>query len=167
MEVMNMNTELVSIFINAAVTVFVAVLGWQQRVKRKDDEAYRELREKLEKEKEDAILKKKEEEEKRLTSIESNISELTKDVGKLQEIVKELTAEQLTDIKNQLKNLHTMESNNFVYIRSLSNVVVTIGEVLNGSSTIESKSKDKLDECIEEHKKKESDIHEILIKLIM
>ena len=162
-----MNTELVSIFINAAVTVFVAVLGWQQRVKRKDDEAYRELREKLEKEKEDAILKKKEEEEKRLTSIESNISELTKDVGKLQEIVKELTAEQLTDIKNQLKNLHTMESNNFVYIRSLSNVVVTIGEVLNGSSTIESKSKDKLDECIEEHKKKESDIHERLIKLIM
>lgn len=167
MEVMNMNTELVSIFVNAAVTVFVAVLGWQQRVKRKDDEAYRELREKLEKEKEDAILKKKEEEEKRLTSIESNISELTKDVGKLQEIVKELTTEQLTDIKNQLKNLHTMESKNFVYIRSLSNVVVTIGEVLNGSSTIESKSKDKLDECIEEHKKKESDIHETLIKLIM
>ena len=81
MEVMNMNTELVSIFINAAVTVFVAVLGWQQRVKRKDDEAYRELREKLEKEKEDAILKKKEEEEKRLTSIESNISELTKVIG--------------------------------------------------------------------------------------
>ena len=162
-----MNTELFSILVNAAVTIFVAILGWQQRAKRKEDEAYRELREKLEKDKEDAIMREKEEEEKRLVSIESSISRLSKDVGELQETVRELSTEQLTDIKNQLKNLHTMESKNFGYIRSLSNVVVTIGEVLNGSTTIESKSKDKLDECIEEHKKKESDIHEALIKLIM
>lgn len=162
-----MNAEIFGILINGAVTILVAVMGWQQRAKRKDDEEYRELREKLEKEREDNLLKEREEEERRLKSIETSIANLSTDVGELQKTVKALSVEQLVDIKLQLKNLHTMESHNFVYIHSLSNVVVNIGEVLNRSTTLDSKEKDKLDECIEEHKKKETDIHEKLIKLIM
>lgn len=162
-----MNTEIFGILVNGAVTIVVAILGWQQRAKRKGDEEYREIREKLEKEREDALLKEKEAEEKRLKSIELSISDLSKDVGALQKTVNALSMEQLDDIKVQLKNLHTMESHNFTYIHSLSNVVVNIGEVLNRSTTLDGKAKDKLDECIEEHKKKETDIHEKLIKLIM
>ena len=162
-----MNVEFFGIIFNAAVTIVVAILGWQQRVKRKEDEQYREVREQLEKEREDNLLKENEEKERRLKSIEDSISNLSKDVGELQKTVTALSTEQIDDIKHQLKNLHIMESNNFVYIHSLSNVVVTIGEVLNGSTTLDSKAKDKLDECIEQHKKKETGIHEKLIKLIM
>lgn len=162
-----MNTEVLGTLINGAVAIVVAMLGWQQRVKKKDDENYREIRENLERERQDKLLKEKEAEEKRLKSIESSISNLSNDVGVLQKTVLSLSTEQFDDIKNQLTNLHTMESNNFAYIHSLSSVVVNIGEVLNRSTTIDDKTKDKLDECIEDHKKKETDIHEKLIKLIM
>lgn len=162
-----MNTDLMGILVNGIVTVVVALIGLQQRASKRDNDKYREMREQLEKEKEDKLMKEKQEEEKRLISIETSIQGLSKDMNKLQETVKTLSEEQFDDIKDQLKNLHTMESNNFVYIRSLSNVVVNIGEVLNGSTTIDEKAKDKLDECIDQHKKKETDIHEMLIKLIM
>lgn len=162
-----LDPEVISILVNAVVSVFVAILGYQQRSKRKEDESYRELREKLEKEREEAREREKAEEEERLKAIEENIQGLTEDMRGLQKTVNELTTEQLADIRIQLKNLHTMESNNFVYSRSLSGIIVNIGEILNSASTLEPKLKERLDECIEEHKKKENDIHEALIKLIM
>lgn len=162
-----MNTELIGILVNAVVAIIVAILGRQQWRKNKKDEEYRKLREELEREKEAKVMEEKEESEKRLKNIENNISDLTKEVGELQKTMTALTQDQLEDIQKQLTNLHTMESKNFIYIHSLSTVVVNIGEVLNGSSTIDTKSKDKLEVCIDHHRKKENDIHENLYKLIM
>lgn len=160
-------TQVFGIVINAIVAIIVAVLSYRQSVKEKNDKEYRELREQLEIEREENLLKEKKEQENRLASIENNVKTLTDDVDKLSKCVETLTNDHIKDITKQLENLHTMESNNFSYIHSLSNVVVNIGETLNDSKIIEGKPKDKLEACIEEHKKIEMDIHNQLYKLII
>lgn len=160
-------TQLFGIAIDGLVAIIVAMLGYRQATKEKNDRKYRELREQLEKEREDRALKEKKAQEVRLDSIESNVKTITEDLDNLNTCVKSFLEDQLGDITKQLNNLHTMESNNFSYIHSLSNVVVNIGETLNDSKLLEGKPKDKLETCIEEHKKTEMDIHNQLCKLIM
>lgn len=148
-------------------TILVAYLGYRQNRKTKEDEEYRRLREQYDEERAEAIKKEKEEEEKRLKKIESNIQDLHDDVEKLHETMNDIVKLDLEEITKQLKNLHTMQTNNFSYIGSLSNVVVNIGESLARSDVLNDTTNDHLSEIIEEHRKIETDIHTQLYKMIL
>lgn len=159
--------DLFGVITNGIVAIVVALISYKQKVRDKKDEEYRELQLQLDAEREERLLKEKKENEERLESIEKSVKTLSSDMETLKTCVKDLSIKEVQDIKKQLRNLHIMESENFIYIQSLSNVVVNVGETLNESVLIDDDAKEILENCITEHKKQESDIHTKLYKLIL
>ena len=158
---------MLGVVLNAGVAIIVALLGYKQTAKEKNDEEYRKLREDLEKEREENSLREKKKHEERLNSIEKSIKTLNTEVVDLKNSVDTLTNDQVAEFQNQLRNLHKMESNNFEYIHSLSNVVINIGQTIQSTPIVDDKYGEKLEECIEDHQKVETDIHKQLYSMIM
>lgn len=160
-------TTILNSVITSVVGLFVAYLGYKQNVKTKEDEEYRKLKDQLEAEREEREQEEKLEQEERLKSIEAKIGTMSDNVNNLADTIETLRDKNIPKIVEQISHLHTMESKNFDYIQSLSNVVVDIAETMTESYAIDDEAKSKIKNTISSHKKSEQDIHTQLIKLIM
>lgn len=153
--------SILSIVISSLTTIIVAVIGVNQNKRAKESEEFRNLtleNERIRKEREKEI---KEEEELRLKGIENMIGNLRQDI---KDIRKGLNIDELN---TQLDHLHTLNTINFEYIQSLSNVVVTVGECISSSEALNETGTAKMESEIDKHKKKEDDINKQLLQLIM
>lgn len=153
--------------VTSVVAIFVAYLGYKQNVKTKEDEEYRKLKDQLEAEREEREREEKAESEQRLKGIEEQIVKMSENVNTLNDTIETLKDKNIPKIMDQISHLHTMESKNFDYIQSLSNVVVDIAETVTESYAVDDEAKAKIKSTISTHKKSEQDIHTQLIKLIM
>lgn len=153
--------------ISGIVMIIVAVLGYLQVVKTKKDNEYRKLQEELQKEREEKMLEEKLETEERLKAIEESVKKLSNEVTEVKTTVEKFTTQELKDIRKQLQNLHKVQSENFSYIYSLSDIVVGVGETISDMKSLDPEFRDKLGSAIETHKKKEVEIHERLYKMII
>lgn len=159
-------SALLTCLLSSITTIIVAALGLSQSKKTKESEKYRKLREQIETQEKEAAEKKEQENIERLETIEKSISGMKSDIDELKINVRNLTNTDLTQIENQLSNLHTLQADNFSYIQSLSNVVLTMGESLNASDAIDVKDKDKMKEMIDRHRAAEQEISKKLYKII-
>lgn len=153
--------SILSIVISSLTTIIVAVIGVNQNKRAKESEEFRNLtleNERIRKEREKEI---KEEEEERLKSIEDMIGNLRQDIKGIRQGLN------IEALNNQLDHLHTLNTINFEYIQSLSNVVVTVGECISSSEVLNETGTTKMESEIDKHKQKEDDINKQLLQLIM
>lgn len=150
-----------STIVTAINPIFIALLGFLQVSKSKKDDKYR----KLQAEKEELEAKNKQQRDREATEqmdkLKATIGKLSNEVEQLQDNIN------IERIERQLSQLHTLNELNFGYIKSLSGVVLSIGEVLSSSDAIKESDKDKLQEEIRVHKAEEKKISEQLYKIIM
>ena len=159
-------TTIVTCILTSITTISVAALGLYQTRKSKETEDYRKLRDSLEKERQEKLKEEKEREEERLDAIEKSLKEMRTDVESLKDDMDTLKTTNITGIKTQLEHLHLIQTSNFSYIESLSNVVVQIGESLDSSNAIDDNNKKSMTEQITNHKAIESRIHQQLLQVI-
>lgn len=153
--------SILSIVISSFTTIIVAIIGVNQNKRAKASEEFRELtleNERIRKEREAEI---KEEEELRLKSIESTIKDLRQDIKDVRKSF------DIDELNTQLEHLHTLNTINFEYIQSLSNVVVSVGECISCSGVMNDEAVTKMESEIEKHKNKEDNINKRLLTLIM
>ena len=152
--------DIFSIVITAITPITVAILGYLQNKKIKNDEAYRKLRD--EKEELEAKQKKENEEKnaKKLNTMEESIGNLAKDVETLREEV------EIEKIKNQLNHLHMLNEFNFEYIQSLSKVVITMGETISSSELIDNDAKLRLQSAVDTHNNIDSKLRKDMYKIL-
>ena len=145
---------------SAITPIAVAILGYLQNKKIKNDDAYRKLRE--EKEQLEKQQKKEidERNNKKLNTLESSIVELTNDVKDLRDDV------DVQRIEQQLTQLHTLNEFNFEYIQSLNSIVLVMGETISSLDMLDNKAKMRLQHEVDEHKRKEVEMASNLRKLI-
>lgn len=147
------------IVMSAFTSIVVAALGLYQTKKTKETAEYRKLKD----EKEDLIREKEEESRQklntRLDNLEQSVTSLTKEVNTLSNGV------DMKKIENQLSQLHILNEVNFEYVQSLSGVVSTIGESLSSSPILSEDDKANMENKIDAHKTKESDITSKLYKI--
>lgn len=163
-------TTILTCIMSSITTFAVAFLGYFQSKKVKEDDEYKKLRDQLEEERNIKTQEKEEQEEKRFHELEKIVESLSNDVVNLTDCVDRISETQvkdISDINNQLKNLHTIQTDNFSYMQSLSNVVTTIGELLHNTDEFDLNSKDKIAQSIENHRKTEQEIHKKLYNIVV
>lgn len=160
-------TQVFTAIMSAATAISVAALGVYQTKKTKETEAYKKLKDNLEKERAEKIAEKEEAEEARLQSIEELMKDMQCEISELKNDMKTLSEITLKNIEDQLSHMHTLQTDNFSYMRSLSGIVLTIGEGLNDSSAVDNASKDQIEKSIEDHKKMEIEIQKNLLNIIV
>jgi len=160
-------TTLFTCVTSSLTTIVVAALGLYQSKKTKEAEEYRKLREKLDEKKHKELTKEKEEEEKRFQELEASVNAMQKDVRDLKDGMKILTTTNLQNIADQLSRLHTLQVGNLTCVESLSNVVLVIGETLDGSSVVNNSDKDRLSKSIERHHEVEEKVRKDLYNIIV
>lgn len=159
-------TTIFTCIMSSITTIAVAVLGLSQSKQAKQTAEYKKLSDQLEAEKQAKLEAKAQEDAKRLESIEKSLKDMKSDVEGLKSDMSRLTSDDLKRISDQLSHLHTFQTDNFEYMQSLSNVVLTIGEALNDADGIRVTDKEKIAKNIEEHKKVENKIHTRLYSII-
>ena len=148
------------LIMSAITPIAVAVLGYLQNKKLKNDAAYRKLREEKEQLEQQQKKEVDERNNKKLNTLETSIFKLTNDVKDLKEDV------DIQRIEQQLTQLHTLSEFNFEYIQSLSSIVLVMGETISSSDMLDNESKTRLQHEVDAHKKKEIEMASDLHKLI-
>lgn len=153
--------SLISIVMTAITSIGVAWLGMIHNRKEKKDSEYRELQATNEQLKQEKNEIEKKQHAERLEKIESSLESLSKDVSSITEAL------DLNTVEKQLSNLHILTQTNFKYIQSLSNVVITIGEVVDDLESVDDSNRNKLRIQIEDHRKTEDEVNNQLYSIII
>ena len=150
-----------TIILPALSPIICAILAFMQNRKTKMDERYRNERKEYEALLEQERKREEEEQANRLQEIELSISNLNTQVKDLRKDV------DIQKVERQLDQLHVMNSLNFEYVQSLSDVVITIGNAIISSDLVDDTVKKSLSREVETHKNKENSITQELIKIIV
>ena len=150
-----------TIILPAISPIIFAVLAFLQNRKIKADERYRNERKKTESLREKERKREEEAQASRLKEIEESISKLNHEVKDLRSDI------DIQKVERQLDQLHVMNSLNFEYVQSLSDVVITIGDAMASSTLIDDSVKKKLAREVGSHKNKENTVMQELIKIIV
>ena len=144
-------TQILVCVLSSITTLSVAALGLYQTKKTRETEEYRKIRSEIDQKNAEIEEANKKKQEDRFQKMESSLKDLKSDVSDLKDsIVK--TDQSIKSISNKLGTLHTISSNNFVYMESLSNVVMEIGEAIDDMTDVPDAEKKKLYVLITEHR---------------
>lgn len=160
------NTTIITAIMSSITTIVVAMLGVFQARRAKETSEYKKLQDELNAEREKQRKIKEEEDEMRWVNIEKSVEKIQHNVEQLEKDLGNLTDNSLSDIAEQLSHLHLLQTDNFGYIQSLSNVVLTIGETLNDSDVLDDESKSKMMKSISTHRDNEEKLHKKLYTII-
>ena len=157
-------SDYADIFYNVLSTItpiLVAIIGVIQNRTIKNEKEYRKLREEkelLEQQQKEELERKHDE---RLLNLETSISKVNEDVVFLKERMN------IQKLEHQLSNLYILNEFNFEYVRSISNIVVMVGETLISTNILDEKSKDRLQDEVNNHKEKEHKLANELYKVLV
>ena len=155
------SADIFATIMTAITPLLIAILGYFQVKKEKEDKKYRELREeteKLQKEKENA---ERDEHNTKLENMQKNMDHLVTEVAELRKDV------DIQKIEKQLNQLHSLNEFNFEYIQSLSSVVLIMGDTMADMPGLDADSKTRLRREIDAHQKKEGTIVSQLYKVLI
>lgn len=145
-------TQILICILTSITTLSVAALGLYQTKKTRETEEYRKIRSEIDQKNLEISEAAKKKQEERFQKMESNLKDLKEDVSELKRSMNE-TGTTIKNISTKLGTLHTISSNNFVYMESLSNVVMEIGQAIDDMSDVPSEEKHKLFMLIDDHRK--------------
>ena len=157
-------SDYADIFYNVLSTItpiLVAIIGVIQNRTIKNEKEYRKLREEkelLEQQQKEELERKHDE---RLLNLETSISKVNEEVVFLKERMN------IQKLEHQLSNLYILNEFNFEYVRSISNIVVMVGETLISTNILDEKSKDRLQDEVNNHKEKEHKLANELYKVLV
>lgn len=144
-------TQILVCILSSITTLSVAALGLYQTKKARETEEYRKMRSEIDQKNLDLAEAAKKKQEERLQKMESDLKELRTDVSDLKRAMNE-SGTTIKNISSKLGTLHTISSNNFVYMESLSNVVMEIGQSIDDIQEVPDDEKNKLFMLINEHR---------------
>lgn len=147
-----------SIIVSAMTSIVVAIIGVYQTKKAKESDNYRKLLDENQKLRDEQEAKKQKENEERLLRIESCIERVSED---LEEVKKKVDTKH---VESQLRQLHTLNEANFEYNQSISNTVITIGEVLSNLDIVDDITEDRLSKDLRAHRAQEDRIVNKILK---
>lgn len=150
-------TQILICILTSITTLSVAALGLYQTKKTRETEEYRKIRSEIDQKNAEIDEANKKKQEERFQKMESNLKDLKNDVSDLKNTMSK-TDSTITTISNKLGTLHIISSNNFVYMESLSNIVMEIGQAIDDMPEVPENEKQKLFMLISEHRKQGQDL---------